>query len=101
LADAGGKIRRIAGGLRPLGNVATCSKLCEGQIRVDLTPFVEELIQVAVNEQSPVQAPACARVLRVTTNRSRAVLRQGIIPSRMVDEPINFLEIINQQSPRL
>ena len=36
------------------------------QIRVDLTPFVKELIEVAVGEQPPVQAPAGARVLRVS-----------------------------------
>jgi hypothetical protein len=101
LADAGGKIRRVAGHFCSFSDVAACPKICEEKVCVELTPFEEELIEVAVGEQSPVQAPPGARVLRVASDRSRAVLRQGIVPSRMGGEPINFFEEINQQSSRL
>jgi hypothetical protein len=101
LADAGGKIGRVVCGLCSFSVVAACSKVREGQVCVDLTPFVKELIEVAVGEPPPVQASACARGLRVSADRGRAILRQGVVPSRMVREPINFIEVINQQSPCL
>jgi len=50
LPDAGGKVASVAGGFRSFGDVAVCSKVCEWQIRVDLTAFIEELIDVAIGE---------------------------------------------------
>ena len=63
LADAGGKIGRVARGFCSFRDVAACSKIFKRQIGVDLTSFVKELIDVAVGEQSPVQASARANVL--------------------------------------
>ena len=83
LADAGGKIRRVIGGFRALGDVAPCSEICERQICVDLAAFVEEFVEVAVDEQAPVERPAGACVLHVTADRCRAVLRQSIVPLRV------------------
>ena len=101
LADAGGEIGRVARGFCLFSDVAACPKICKRQIRIDLTPFVEELIEVAIGDQLPVQASAGARVLRVSADRGRAVLGQGVVPSRMLSEQIDFIEIINQQSPCL
>jgi len=96
LADTGGKIGRVVRGFCSFSDVAAFAKLGEGEIGVELTPFVKELIDAAVGEQSPIQAPAGAGVLRVAPNRSRTVLSQCIVPSRMVGEPINFVEVIGQ-----
>ena len=101
LADADGKIRRVVRGSCSFRDVAACSKIRERQVGVDLAAFVEELIEMAVGEQPPVQVPAGAHVLRVAADRCRAVLGQCVVPSRMVGEPINFIEVVNQQRPRL
>jgi hypothetical protein len=101
LADALGKIGRVARRFCSFVDVAVCSKICKRQVCVDLTAFVKELIDVAVGEQPPIQAPAGAGVLRVAPDRSRTVLGQCVVPSRMVGEPINFVQIVNQQSPCL
>ena len=101
LADADGKFRRVTGGPRSLGNVTPRSQLIERQACVYLTPLVQELIEVAVGQQPPVQSPARAGILHVPTDPGRAVLRQGVVPLWMVGEVIDFVEVINQQSPRL
>ena len=95
LADAGGKIGRIVRGRCSFRDVAPSSKICKRQIRVNVTAFVKELINVTVGEQPPIQAPAGAGVLRVAPDRGCTVLRQGVVPSRMAREPINFIEVIN------
>jgi hypothetical protein len=48
IADAGGKIRRVAAGFCSFSDVAARSKLIEGQARVYLPALVEELIEVTV-----------------------------------------------------
>ena len=75
LADQEGEIRRIPGGFCFFGDIAARSKICERQIGVDLTALVEEFVEVAVGEQSPVQVTACSHALRMTADRSCAVLR--------------------------
>jgi hypothetical protein len=50
LTDAGGKIRRVTGGLGAFRDIASCSKLPEGYARVYLTPLVKELIEVTVGQ---------------------------------------------------
>jgi len=97
--DAGGEIRRVAGGVCALSYVAASSQICERQVRVDLAAFIEKLIEVPVSEQSPVQATASANVLYMVAYGRRAVLRQRVVPSRMVGEPIYFFEVVNQQRP--
>jgi hypothetical protein len=101
LADERGKIRRVVSGFRSFRDVAAISEIVEGQVRVDLTALVEQLVEVAIDEQPPVQATAGPGVLRMAADRSRAVLRERVVPLRMVGESIDFIEVVNQQRPRL
>src|SRR6202022_4329640 len=86
LTDAGGEIRRVAGGFCALSYVAASSEICERQVRVDLAAFIEKLIEVPVSEQSPVQATASDNVLYMVAYGRRAFLRQRVVPSRMAGD---------------
>jgi hypothetical protein len=62
-----------------------------GQVCVDLTPFVKQLIDVAVGEQPPVYSVPSINFLRVLADVSRAVLGERVVPSRMIREAVNFI----------
>jgi len=87
-----------AGRLCFFGDIAACSKLRYGRPRVDLAAFVEEFIEVAVGEHPPVETARGSDVLRVASDRRRAVLRQCVVPFRMVGKLIRFVEVIDQQT---
>src|SRR5579863_9165956 len=101
LADARRKIRRVVGSFRSLCDVAPLSEIVERDVRVDLTPFVEKLIDVAVGQQPPVQTPADAGVLRMAADRSRAVLRQRVVPLWLVGQTIHLVQVVDQKRSRL
>jgi hypothetical protein len=66
-----------------------------------LTPVVEELIEVPVGQQPPIERPFSADTFHMAADSCRAVLRQSIVPLGMIGELINCVEIVNQQSTRL
>src|SRR5208283_1487717 len=89
------------GGFRSFSDIAATSEIVKGDVRVDLTAFVKQLIEVAIGEQPPVQAPAGPYVWYRASDRGRAVLRQSVVPLWMICQPIHFVQEIDQQRLRL
>ena len=100
LADTDGEIRRVPCGFGLFGDVAAGSEIRKRQIGVDLTAFIEEFVEVAVEEQSPIQVTAGSHALRMPADRRCEVLRQSVVPLRMVGEPIDLIKVVDQKSSR-
>jgi len=53
---------------------------------------------VAVGKQPPIQASLTASLQSVLANGRRTVLGQRVVPSRMIREAVDFIQIVNQQN---
>jgi len=94
------KIRRIAGGFRSLGDVAATSEIGQGDVRIDLTTFVEKLIEVplrAASSRAACRRPRFARV-HESSSCSSVSKRCTIADGRRADQ---LLEVVDKQRSRL